>query len=53
MKNFCLTLENLKVNKKNVSSINKFFYNLNIEIISKKKRDKFLKKKIYKNFFNI
>ena len=36
---FCLTLENLKVNKKNVSSINKFF-------LQSEYRDKFQKKEI-------
>ena len=37
MKNFCLTLENLKVNKKRIF-VNNFFYNLNIEINFKKRR---------------
>lgn len=52
MKNFCLTLENLKANHKNVSSINKFFLQSEYRDKLQKKRDKHLNKKNdIKNFF--
>ena len=52
MKNFCLTLENLKANNKNISSINKFFLQSEYRDKLQKKRDKHLyKKNDIKNFF--